>query len=50
MIHIITETAKICWAAWDYPVEELDYLLEEHDGETFVLYNNRLWETKEMIK
>ena len=29
---------------WDYPIEELDYLLEEHDGESFVLKDNRLWE------
>lgn len=30
--------------SWDFPVEELDYLLEEHDEESFVLVNNRLYE------
>lgn len=29
---------------WDFPVDELDYLLEEHDEESFVLMNNRLYE------
>lgn len=30
--------------SWDFPIEELDYLLEEHDGETFVLKDGRLYE------
>ena len=30
--------------AWDFPIEELDYLLEEHPGESFALLNNRLYE------
>lgn len=29
---------------WDFPIEELDYLLEEHDGEAFVLWDGRLYE------
>ncbi len=32
---------------WDYPVEELDYLLEEHPGESFVLQDDRLYEMTE---
>lgn len=32
---------------WDYPIKELDYLLEEHSGESFVLKNNRLYEMTE---
>lgn len=31
---------------WDFPIEELDYLLEEHDEESFVLINNRLYEVE----
>lgn len=34
--------------AWDFPIEELDYLMEEHDGETFVLIKNRLVEVVEL--
>ena len=30
--------------AWDFPIEELDYLLKEHPGESFALLNNRLYE------
>lgn len=29
---------------WDFPIEELDYLLEEHPGESFVLKDDRLYE------
>lgn len=29
---------------WDFPIEELPYLLEEHDGEVFKLVGNRLYE------
>ena len=32
--------------AWDFTLEELSYLLEEHDGESFVLTDNRLWEAE----
>lgn len=31
---------------WDFPIEELDYLLEEHNEESFVLINNRLYEVE----
>lgn len=30
---------------WDFPITELDYLLEEHNNESFVLIDNeRLYE------
>ena len=44
MISITTNTDLIADNAWDYPIEELDYLLEEYDGQTFVLVGERLWE------
>ena len=34
---------------WDFSFEELPYLLEEHDGEPFVLMEDRLWEAEEPI-
>lgn len=30
--------------SWDFPLEELDYLLEEHKGEVFLLKYGRLYE------
>jgi len=33
---------------WDFPIEELDYLLEEHDEESFVLIDNRLYEVEKV--
>lgn len=30
---------------WDFLIEEIDYLLTEHDGQVFVLKDNTLWET-----
>lgn len=30
--------------AWDFPLSEIEYLLETHSGETFALVDNRLWE------
>ena len=33
--------------AWDFPLEEIPYLLEEHDGESFVLKEGRLVEAEE---
>lgn len=47
MIHITTDTKKIAKDAWDFPLEELGYLTEEHDGETFVLSGDRLFEAEE---
>ena len=34
---------------WDFPIEELDYLLEEHPGESFVLKDDRLYEINDDI-
>lgn len=44
-IRIVTDKSLIRVDAWDFPIEELEYLLEEHDDETFVLCDGRLWET-----
>lgn len=33
--------------SWDFIIDELDYLLEEHNNESFVLINNRLYEVEE---
>lgn len=29
---------------WDFPFEEIGYLLEEHNGEAFMVDGGRLWE------
>lgn len=29
---------------WDFPLDEIDYLLQEHEGETFLLLDDRLYE------
>jgi len=29
---------------WDFPIQELDYLLKEHKNENYIYYNNRLYE------
>ncbi len=39
-IQEILENVEI----WSFPIEELDYLLEEHKNESFVLIDNRLYE------
>ena len=46
MVMIILGKGKIGDGAWDYPIEELEYLLKEHDGETFVYSNGRLFEAE----
>lgn len=47
MIHVLGPGEGLIRSeAWDYPVEELDYLMEEHDGEAFVLLDGRLWEAE----
>lgn len=46
-ITITDDVTKIVEDGWDFPIEELDYLLEEHDGETFALKDGRLWECGE---
>lgn len=40
----IKDVEKYIVDNWDFPIEELDYLLEEHNEESFVLINNRLYE------
>jgi len=42
----IKSAGKVAEDAWDFPLEEVGYLLKEHDGETFVLKDGRLWEAK----
>lgn len=37
MIKILTDTRLIDSEGWDFPLEELDYLSEEYDGEAFVI-------------
>ena len=50
MIRITTNTDLIADNAWDYPLDELGYLCEEHDGETFVLLGERLYEAMRMYE
>lgn len=45
MLIITDDISRIDEEGWDYPLEELDYLLKERD-ETFVLHNGRLYEAK----
>lgn len=45
-ITITKDTNLIQNDGWDFPIEELDYLLDEHDNETFTLKDNRLYEAK----
>ena len=50
IIHIISDVDQIYPDGWDFPIEEVDYLLSEHPGETFVLAKDdsgkfRFWET-----
>lgn len=40
LIEILKKDSEI----WNFPIEELGYLLEEHDKESFILINNRLYE------
>lgn len=44
MINIILDITLIDSMGWDYPLEEIPYLIETHNGETFVYHNNRLYE------
>lgn len=32
--------------SWDFPFEEIDYLLKEHNGESFTILDGRLWEVE----
>ena len=45
-ITISSDESLIAKNGWDFPIEELGYLLEEHAGETFVLKGGRLYETE----
>ena len=40
LIEILKKDSEI----WSFPIKELGYLLEEHDKESFILINNRLYE------
>lgn len=44
MINIIIDITLIDSTGWDYPLEEIPYLIETHNNETFVYHNNRLYE------
>ena len=46
-ITIIDDWSKIKTDGWDFPLDEVPYLLAEHDGETFVYKNGRLYEAEE---
>lgn len=55
MIKVITmrELAEstrytVGFGAWDYPINELDYLAEERENDTFVLSNGRLLEVEDL--
>lgn len=50
MIIISADEKLIDANGWNFPVEEIDYLLAEHNGETFVLKNDRLYETIKQVK
>lgn len=43
-IIIVDNPMLIPEDAWDFPLDELEYLIDEHDGETFVVFNGRLYE------
>lgn len=44
-IRIITDREYVVEDGWSFNISELDYLLEEHDDKTFVLFDGRLYET-----
>lgn len=46
MITITKDKSRIKPEAWDYPLTEIEYLIEEHAGETFVISDGRLWEAE----
>lgn len=47
VIHAATKLPKEDDETWSFPVEEIGYLLEEHNGEEFDYYGGRLYERKE---
>lgn len=40
-IIILTDKNRIVDGAWDYPFEELDYLMEKHDHSVYILGDDR---------
>ena len=40
-IDIVLEKEE---SVWDFDIRELDYLLKEHNEESFILLNDRLYE------
>ena len=43
---IVYSEGELSEDAWDFSVDEIDYLCEEHGGESFVFKDGRLWEKK----
>ena len=48
-VMIINDIGRINAYGWDYPLEDLEYLVRERNDEVFVICNNRLFETEESI-
>lgn len=44
MIRITKRLSLIADNGWDYPISEIEYLCDHHDGQTFVLIGDRLYE------
>ena len=44
-IAIVSDEASIIYGGWDFPLDEIQYLLDEHNREVFCFYNWRLHET-----
>lgn len=43
----ITDNVELIYEdGWDFPLEEIPYLIETHGGEKFVYCNGRLYETE----
>ena len=45
-IKIIDDERRIREDGWDFPITEIPYLLADHDGETFVYKDGRLYEAE----
>ena len=52
-INIIEATTEPSKKTWSYPLEEMSYIFDQimdgtrENGETFILYNGRLYEMEE---
>jgi len=46
VIVLADETTSISNEAWDFHLDEIDYLCEEYSGETFILKDGRLYESE----